>query len=68
MSKNIVDLYLNSGNVITAEYDEDEYFELYDKWYSGKNVVLNFLNCSVRSKDVSAIEWKYVKTFDVVED
>lgn len=63
-----VDLYLKSGNVIRAKYDNDEYFEIYDNWFSGKNMVLNFLNCSVRSEDVSAIEWESVPTFDVIEE
>ena len=68
MSKNTVDLYLKNGYILTAKYDEDEYFDLYDKWYSGKNMVLNFLNCSVRSEDISAIEWESVPTFDIVEE
>lgn len=55
-----VDLYLKSGNVIRAKYDNDEYFDLYDNWYSGRKMVLNFLNCSVRSEDISAIEWEEV--------
>ena len=62
-NKNTVDLYLKSGNVLRAKYSEDEYFELYDNWYSGKKMVLNFLNCSVRSEDISAIEWGEIPFF-----
>jgi len=65
---NTVDLYLKNGYILTAKYDEDEYFEIYDSWFSGKKMVLNFLNCSVRSEDISAIEWESVPTFDIVEE
>lgn len=60
---NTVDLYLKSGNILRAKYDEDEYFDLYDKWYSGKKMVLTFENCSVRSEDVSAIEWEEIPPY-----
>ena len=57
---NTVDFYLKSGNILRAEYDEDEYFDLYDNWFSGRKMILNFLNCSVRSEDISAIKWEEV--------
>jgi ribulose bisphosphate carboxylase small subunit len=60
MSKNTVDLYLKNGYILTAEYDEDTYFELYDNWYSGKAKILQFENCSVRAEDISAIEWEQI--------
>lgn len=55
-----VDLYLKSGYVIRANYFEEEYFEIYDNWFSGKKMILNFINCSVRSEDISAVEWEEV--------
>lgn len=55
-----VDLYMKSGNIIRAKYFEEDYFEIYDNWLSGKKIVLNFINCSVRSEDISAVEWEEV--------
>lgn len=55
-----VDLYMKSGNIIRAKYFEEDYFEIYDNWFSGKKMILNFINCSVRSEDISAVEWEEV--------
>lgn len=50
-----VRLYLSSGRMIVAYFDEDDYDQIYSDWVEGK--IMIFENCQVKASEVQAIEW-----------
>ena len=55
--KDIVRLYLRSGIVFDAIYEDDDYDEIYETWESGKGL-LRFVNGSFLASEVIGISWK----------
>ena len=52
----LVKVYLKQGSVVTAVFDENDYFEIYDSWKNGSRYV-TFSNCEFLGEQIIGIEW-----------
>ena len=52
-----ITLYLVNGSKVVAQYEADEYDELYAQWEAGRGIMA-FRNCCVHAKDVVLMEYK----------
>ena len=59
MDKEKVRLHLKNGTVIVAEYEIDEYDDIYDDWVKQGKDILSFINCAVVANEIVAMEWGY---------
>jgi len=67
MEKERVKLHLKNGNVIMAEYEIDEYDDIYYDWKKQGNDIVSFINCAVISNEIIAIEWGF-DAHDLLEE
>lgn len=56
MDKHSIKVYLKQGSIIIAEYDVDDYDDIYDSWKDGRKF-MSFSNCEILTDEVAAIEW-----------